>query len=47
MKICTNIKEKNARDHDLNIHEVELVVNYNKENGNNKINNFTKIYLME
>lgn len=36
-KICTNISEKKVLNHDLNIHEVEVVTSESNANGNSKI----------
>lgn len=47
IKICTNKSEKKARNQDLNIHEVELVVRDSKANGNSKIKILISIYLIE
>ena len=47
IKICTNKSEKNARNHDLNIHVVEVVIKESKANGNNNIRIFSNIYLIE
>ncbi len=37
IKICTNISEKKVLNHDLNIHEVEVVTSESNANGNSKI----------
>ena len=47
IKICTNISEKKVLNHDLNIHEVEVVTSESNANGKSKIKILISIYRIE
>ena len=46
-KICTNIREKKALSHDLNIQEVDVVTSESNANGKSKIKILISIYRIE
>lgn len=47
IKICTNIREKKALSHDLNIQEVDVVTSESNANGKSKIKILISIYRIE
>lgn len=47
IKICTNTSEKNALNHDLKIHEVDVVTSESNANGKRKIKILISIYRIE